>query len=264
MDTVSALALELYKYAAYSVVFILAAIRAGGIHFIFLFFVKMLRLNFCNKNLRAKSDEYYDIKLFKFFTGIQARSLKDVSFIQDCINKGKIKSIEFIFSGFFGFAGSKKSNKIDLIAIIFIVGGSALLCYLTASQSSVYKKDYAIYQFKDGTRYYINEDRILESKSGSEINCGEIDKYSDNQKKYVNEICPYLTVNDQKLKKAVLKGIEINNLDRMTFTILSIAFLFTCMILVVGFVNFNISSGKLRKLKLEEMKSQHNKNLDLL
>lgn len=243
-------ALEIYKYIACFVALILSTIRVGGIHFIFLFFIKMLRLDFIERKIRTVSNEFYDIKLFKFLTGIRARSIKDVIFIQECINSGKILAINFLFSGFFGYAGSKRSNKFELIFLLLISISSLLLAIVTTQQANVYMKDYAIYIFDDGTKYYINSERILKSKNGSELNCRKTTNLNPVEKKHADDLCPYLDNKKPIMRRAVLDGIEKNNSGRATFITLSLVFFAISLIIPIGFVNFNFSSAQLRKLKL--------------
>ncbi|MHA6312360.1 hypothetical protein ACX3P5_14100 [Pantoea sp. S-LA4] len=246
--------LELYKYAAYLIALILAAIRVGGLHFIFLFFIKVLRLDFTEKKLKKVSDNFYDIKLFKFFTGIKARNVNDVVFIQECINSGKIHPINFIFSGFFGYAGSKRSNKVDLFFVLFLSIFSLVLSFMTANQAKQYKKDYAAYVFDDGAKYYLNAQRILDSKKGKEIDCQSVSNITGKERERAEKVCPYLIKNEPRMKEAVLDGINNNNRDRVTFTSLSLVFFAAFLILLVGFANFNSSSAQLRKLKLEKLR----------
>ncbi|PZL85581.1 hypothetical protein CKF42_16190 [Pantoea sp. ARC270] len=246
--------LELYKYAAYLIALVLTAIRVGGLHFIFLFFIKLLRLDFTERKLKKVSDNFYDIKLFKFFTGIKARNVNDVVFIQECINSGKIHSINFIFSGFFGYAGSKRSNKIDLIFVLFLSASSLVLGFMTADQANQYKKNYATYVFDDGAKYYLNAKRILDSKKGREIDCQILSSFTGKQRERAEKVCPYLTKNEPRMKDAVLNGIKSNNRERVTFISLSLVFLTAFLILFVGFGNFNFSSAQLRKLKLEKLR----------
>lgn len=238
--------IEFYKYAAYLIALILAAIRVGGLHFIFLFFIKLLRLDFTQKRLKRISDEFYDIKLFKFFTGIKARNVNDVVFIQECINTGKIHSINFLFSGFFGYAGSKRSNRTDLCFVLLMSAASLLLSFMTADQASVYKKDYAIYLFDDGIKYYLNTERVLDSKKGREIDCQNVASLAGQERERAEEVCPYLINNGKKWKEAVLNGINNNNRDRFTFTFLALVFFAAFLILLIGFGNFNSSSAQLR------------------
>jgi len=246
--------LELYKYAAYLIALILAAIRVGGLHFIFLFFIKLLRLDFTNKKLKKSSDDFYDIKLFKFFTGIKARSVNDVLFIQECINSGKVHPINFIFSGFFGYAGNKRSNKIDLFFVLLFSITTLVLGFMADNQAKQYKKDYATYVFDDGVKYYLNAQRVLDSKKGQEIACGSLSNITGKERERAEKVCPYLTKNEPRMKEAVLDSINNNNRDRVTFIFLSLVFFAAFLILLVGFANFNSSSAKLRELKLEKLR----------
>jgi len=246
--------IEIFKYAAYFIAFLLVAIRVGGVHFIFLFFIKMLRVDFNNESLKNKSDVFYDVKLFKFFTGVNARNISDVCFIQGCVNKGLIRPIEFLFSGFFGFAGSKRSNKYDIIAVIFLSIVSVTLAFMCASQAGVYKKGYAIYSFDNQTKYYLNQEHILDSKNGRELDCQRIDFLEGVNKARAGVICPYLKKENVKMSEAVSKGIENNERDRNTFAILELVFMIFFLILSLGFFNFNRSSARLRQLKLDDLR----------
>lgn len=241
--------LELYKYVACFVALILATIRVGGLHFIFVFFVKLLRLDFINKNLKLLNDEFYNIRLFRFFTGIKAKSLNDVLFIQSCINKNLIASASFMFSGFIGFAGSKKLNKYE----VFPIGVLAVFCLMmglvTGEASREFKANYAIYKADSGKRFYINESEILDFGSGKEIDCAT-------QKKVSSEyalLCQHLT--DEKKRKAVQNEIGLENKIILMYKSIATFFIVSFSILIIGFINFVNSSAKLRKLKLESVKA---------
>ncbi|WP_345828670.1 DUF6216 family protein [Erwinia sp. HDF1-3R] len=241
--------LEYYKYIAYFVAFILATIRVGGVHFILVFFIKLLRLDFINQNLKSLNNELYDIRLFRFFTGIKARTLSDVVFIQECINKNLISSISFMFSGFFGFAGSKKPNKYDKVAI----GCLAIFCVcmglVTGEAATEFKSGYAIYKFQNGQRFYINDVEILDFDSRKEIDCSA-QQIKNND---YTLLCQHLQ--EEKKRKVVQNEVDLENKVILAYKLTTTFFILSFAILVIGFINFINSSAKLRKLKLQSIQT---------
>jgi len=241
--------LEYYKYISYFVAFILATIRVGGIHFILIFFIKLLRLDFVNQKLKTLNNELYDIRLFRFITGIKAKSLSDVLFIQECINKNRISSISFMFSGFFGFAGSKEPNKYDKV----FIGCLAIFCVcmglVTGEAATEFKSGYAIYKFQSGQRFYINDVEVLDFDSRKEIDCSA-QKTKDHD---YTLLCQHLK--EDKKRKVVQNEIDLENKIILAYKLITSFFIVSFAILVIGFINFINSSAKLRQLKLKSIKS---------
>ncbi|MGE4800059.1 hypothetical protein AB8989_06635 [Yersinia hibernica] len=249
--------LDVYKNLLIILIFILCFVRVGGISFFIKLFLRAIRVNYTDNDLKKHDDAYFNVQLFRLFNGVNVKSESDVKIICDALDQNKIERSLFRFSGFFGMLGVRRQIRFEVImmSILGVLCFGAGLNMLYAAPKM--KVNYVTYTYK-GESVLISKYRVYNYEKNNSYNKKDCQKLIPDEDNINYLACEYLLSSDKDIKEELQDAIASEMIAIKVYFGLIIGFFFMGAIIVLGYTNFR----QLNKIVCD-IKEENRNNLNL-
>lgn len=219
---------------------ILIFMKLPSISFFTGLILKLLRVNYSDKEYCEYDKKLYNQQLFRLKNGVRVSSAEDAKLISMALNEGKILRSTLRFTGLFGAVGVKRTMRLEALSTMFF----GLLFIFTACtifyHAPSMKAGYVVYNVGNSEKIYISKHRVYDKKnnlSWNKIECRQIIKNAISVQ-HLKDACLYITTDDIDLRNELQDAIESEKTGKKVLAGLIAALSAIGGIIIVGFSNF--------------------------